>query len=107
MYSILELENCVFLNSTSKYATAVFLEMPLVAKNCIFKDLHSTQSAGAIGLKSPFEVVIENCTFINNKESKNGGAMFLDMIRDMVLCLEMYLLQTPHLLMPMEIMVGQ
>ena len=70
--------NCLFLNSTSRYAAALYNKKNTVIINSTFINLHSQESAGAILLKEMTYAEINNCTFINTTAVKNGGAIFID-----------------------------
>ena len=74
----IRIENCSFLNSTSKYAAAIFNKKNTVIINSNFTNLHSTKSGGAILLKEMMVAQIINCNFINTTAIKNGGAIFID-----------------------------
>ncbi len=78
--------NSTFINSTSKYGPAIYhfgtvFEVRMcniIIQDCIFKNLHAEESAGAIGLKRIKNIKINNCTFINTTSRKNGGAVYID-----------------------------
>ncbi|WP_407431622.1 C1 family peptidase [Methanobrevibacter sp.] len=78
-HSFITINNCSFLNSTSKYATAIYscgIEMKV--KNSIFSNLHAQLTSGAIALKDALYINLENCIFSNISSSKNGGVIFND-----------------------------
>ena len=80
------INNCEFLNLTSKYAPAmcIFNKNNVTVKNSTFKDLHALLSSGAIAMKGiQNQIEIENCLFINTTALNNGGALYLDMDDDM------------------------
>ena len=71
--------NTAFVNSTSRYATAIYSE------NCVnnikksrFINLSADITAGALGFKGNSDIDIEYCDFINSSSAKNGGAIFAD-----------------------------
>lgn len=72
--------NSSFLNTTSRYASAIFLINygQLVIKNSKFKNLHADKTAGAIGAKVISERTISECEFDNVSSENNGGAIFAD-----------------------------
>ncbi len=72
--------NSNFLNTTSKYASAIFLTKNgrLIIKNSKFKNLQADMTAGAIGAKVISELSIFNCEFDNVSSQNNGGAIFAD-----------------------------
>ena len=83
----LYVNNSTFINSRSKYATAIYCEgLQCVIMNSRFINLTSNLTAGAIGIKLPYEgnlnqtpkYLIENCAFENTSSSKNAGALFFD-----------------------------
>ena len=77
--------NCRFLNSTSKYAPAIYTttKNKVIIKNSFFKDLHASLSSGAIAIKAiKNSIEIENCIFINTSAVNNGGALFVDVDED-------------------------
>ena len=81
-----QITNSTFINSTSKYGAAIYhfetrfevRESEISIQNCIFKNLHAEESAGAIGLKKIKNIKINNSTFINATSIKNGGAIYID-----------------------------
>ncbi|WP_407416255.1 C1 family peptidase [Methanobrevibacter sp.] len=75
--------NCTFLNSTSKYATALYAKKNTAVINSTFVNLHSTESAGAIFLYDVIYSRIINSTFINVTAVKNAGSIFIDSFDDM------------------------
>ena len=70
--------NSTFVNTTSKYTTAIRGSKIVEIIDCNFINLHASISAGAIGLKGTEDVHIINCTFTNVTSDKNGGAIFSD-----------------------------
>ena len=74
----LTINNCKFLNSTAKYAPAIYSNTDTYVKNSFFKDLHAYLSAGAIALKYLAYSEFDNCSFINTSAVKNGGALCID-----------------------------
>ena len=78
MNSGIRIQNCIFLNSTSKYAAALYNRKNTIIINSTFINLHSQESGGAIILKGMTYAEINNCTFINTTSAKNGGAIFID-----------------------------
>ncbi len=78
----IRLVNCSFLNSTSKYAAALYNRRDTVIINSTFANLHSSESAGAIYLKEMRHSEINNCTFINTTAIKNGGSIYIDALGD-------------------------
>ncbi|MBR5954832.1 MAG: right-handed parallel beta-helix repeat-containing protein [Methanobrevibacter sp.] len=78
--------NSTFINSTSQYGPAIYhfgtvfdiRICEITIQDCIFKNLHAEESAGAIGLKKIRNIKINNCTFMNTTSSKNGGAVYID-----------------------------
>ena len=86
-YGSILINNCEFLNLTSKYAPAMYIsnKNKVTVKNSTFKDLHALLSSGAIAMKIiQDQIEIENCVFINTTAVNNGGALYLDMDDDMV-----------------------
>ena len=78
--STLKMNHCDFLNTTSKYSTAIFAEdnSKLKIANSRFKNLHANKTAGAIATKLIDEITISNCEFDNDSSENNGGAIFID-----------------------------
>ena len=79
--SQLTVDSSNFLNTTSKYATAIFLmdDGNLNIKNSKFKNLFAYKTAGAIGAKVVSDLTVSNCEFDNVSSANNGGAIFVDM----------------------------
>ena len=78
-HSFITINNCSFINSTSRYATAIYTcGIDMKVKNSIFSILHARLTGGAIVLKDALYVTLENCTFSNTTSVKNGGAIFDD-----------------------------
>lgn len=68
-----------FVNTTSKYATAIYNEAGTTyIKKSRFINLLATFTAGSLGFKDKSDVIIEDCEFINVTSSRNGGAIFTD-----------------------------
>ena len=78
--SNLSLLNSTFLNTTSRYATAVFAEdeCRIVISQSKFKNLFASNTAGAIGVKHSYALLVTGCEFYNVSSSNNGGAIFAD-----------------------------
>ena len=78
--SDLSLLNSTFLNTTSKYATAVFAENEcgIVISKSKFKNLFANKTAGAIGVKQISALMISECEFYKVSSVNNGGAIFAD-----------------------------
>ena len=74
----LQVNNCLFLNLTSRYAPAIYSEKRTGIKNSNFTNLAADISCGAIALKGCVESEFENCLFVNTTALKNGGALFMD-----------------------------
>ena len=72
--------NCTFANSTSQYATAIYIH----ASQCInmvnntFENLYASGSGGAIAFAEFVMINIENATFNNVSSGYNGGAINAD-----------------------------
>ncbi len=72
--------NSTFANTTSKYATAIYINKGNVyINNTRFHNLHANITAGAVGIKMG-NLIIDNSEFINSSSSKNGGAIYADII---------------------------
>ena len=69
-----------FLNTTAKYATAIFAEdkCAILLEDTKFRNLFANMTAGAIGVKLIDELIISNCEFNNVSSVNNGGALFAD-----------------------------
>ena len=78
--SRLTVDNSSFLNTTSKYAAAIFLrnDGELKINNSKFKNLYAYKTAGAIGSKVISDLTISNCEFDNVTSQNNAGAIFTD-----------------------------
>ena len=77
--SLLNIENTLFENVSSMYATAIYTEMSKT--NVIrskFSNLYANATAGAIGIKTLFTFILQDCTFTNVSSVKNGGAVYVD-----------------------------
>ena len=71
--------NTIFTNMSSKYATAIYSEKnKLTVLNSKFINLFANATAGAIGCKGTDLVIIQGCSFINVTSSKNAGAVYAD-----------------------------
>ena len=72
--------NSNFLNTTSKYATAIFFNNDgrLIIKNSKFKNLHADRTAGAIGARVISDLIISDCVFDGVSSENNGGSIFVD-----------------------------
>ena len=82
--SRLTVDNSNFLNTTSKYAAAIFLrnDGKLKISNTKFKNLYAYKTAGAIGAKVIEDLTINNCEFDNVTSQNNAGAIFTDSFGD-------------------------
>lgn len=82
--SDLTVVNSNFLNTTSKYAAAIFSRNDgnLTISNSKFKNLTASKTAGAIGAKVISKMDISNCEFDNVSSENNGGAIFVDVFGD-------------------------
>ena len=76
--SLIYVENSTFLNTTSRYATAIYNEGKVRVLNSKFYNLHANYTAGAIGVKVPTMLTVDGCEFVNVSSKKNGGAIFAD-----------------------------
>ena len=78
--SNLNVLNSNFLNTTSKYATAIFAtdKGSISISNSKFRNLFANKTAGAIGVNAIFKLTISGCEFYNVSSEKNGGAIFAD-----------------------------
>ena len=76
--------NSNFLNTTTKYAAAVFAEINsnIIISKTKFKNLYANKTAGAIGVKFIDSVKITDCEFDNVSSENNGGAIYLDINGD-------------------------
>ena len=79
--------DCVFANTTSKYATAVYNEYNTTIKKSKFINLKANATAGAVAIKTKYEnyigyLTITDSEFTNVSASKNGGAIFADINSD-------------------------
>ena len=72
------INECAFINGTSKYATAIYSNRNTVIINSAFENLTAEITAGAIALKGKQETVINDTIFVNTNAEKNGGAIFAD-----------------------------
>ena len=82
--SDLIISNSTFLNTTSRYATAVFAETDcrIVISQSKFKNLFASKTAGAIGVKQISDLAVTECEFYNVSSANNGGAIFADINGD-------------------------
>ena len=78
--SLISIENTIFENITSQYATAIYMTNSSgKIRKCEFVNLNALITRGAIGIKAlSNDLTVENCNFINTKSQKNGGAIFAD-----------------------------
>ena len=83
--AFLDMDNSIFRDLTSKYATAIFAETALFAlNNTKFYNLNANLTAGAIAIKyvkNPYfkaSYNIENCIFESISSKKDGGALYID-----------------------------
>ncbi|WP_298499140.1 C1 family peptidase [uncultured Methanobrevibacter sp.] len=82
--SNISIEDSVFANTTSKYATAIYNNYLTSVKKSKFINLCANLTGGAIAIKGdnelgkPTKTVIQDCEFINSMSAKNGGALYLD-----------------------------
>ncbi|WP_407432089.1 C1 family peptidase [Methanobrevibacter sp.] len=74
----LQVNNCLFLNLTSRYAPAIYSQKRTSIKNSNFTNLAADMSCGAVALKGCAEGEFENCLFVNTTALKNAGALFID-----------------------------
>ncbi len=74
----LNIDDCIFLNSQAKYATAVYSMRKTKILSTVFENLTAENTAGAVAFKGEEEVVINNTAFLNTRANKNGGAIFCD-----------------------------
>ena len=72
--------NSNFLNTTSKYAAAIFFnnDGKLIIRNSKFKNLHANKTAGAIGARIISDLIISDSIFDSVSSESNGGAIFVD-----------------------------
>ena len=81
--STITLENTTFANTTSSYASAIWIKRSDARIiNSRFINLKANITAGAIGIQLQSNVDIENCEFINITSSKNGGVIYADLYDD-------------------------
>ena len=82
--SVLNVDNSNFLNTTSRYAAAIFSinDGSVIVKNSKFKNLFAYKTAGAIGAKVISKLTISNCEFDNVSSINNGGAIYADIFGD-------------------------
>ena len=76
--SSIYVEDSVFANTTSEYATAIYNTGTTYAVNCGFINLFANKTAGAIGIKGGKYLLVQNCEFMNVSAFKDGGAIFFD-----------------------------
>lgn len=76
----LTVSDSIFLNTTSKYATAIFAEekSEILINNTKFINLFANKTAGAIVAKTNVGLTVDNCEFYNVSSTNNGGAIFVD-----------------------------
>ena len=72
--------NSNFLNTTSKYAAAIFFnnDGKLIIRKSKFKNLHANKTAGAIGARIISDLIISDSIFDSVSSESNGGAIFVD-----------------------------
>ena len=79
---IMDVNQCTFRDTKSKYATAIHANYKTTIRNSKFINLHANMTAGAIAVKKSgkFNVAltVENSQFSNVTAAKNGGAIFAD-----------------------------
>ena len=81
--SVMTVNNTVFENMTSKYATAIYSEEnKLTVSNSKFINLFANATAGAIGSKRSSLITIKDCAFVNVSSMKNAGAIYADLNGD-------------------------
>ena len=81
--SVMTVNNTVFENMTSKYATAIYSEEnKLTVSNSKFINLFANATAGAIGSKRSSLITIKDCAFVNVSSMKNAGAVYADLNGD-------------------------
>lgn len=78
----LNIEDCIFLDSQAKYATAVYSSKTTTINRPVFKNLYAEFTGGALAFKGENVVVINNTIFSNIKAEKDGGAIFADFRRN-------------------------
>jgi predicted outer membrane repeat protein len=81
--SQITIQDSVFANTTSKYATAVYNDYLTIINRSKFINLKADATAGAIAIKTQEPkfigiLTITDSEFINVSASKNGGAIFAD-----------------------------
>ena len=78
--SNLTVDNSNFLNTTSKYAAAIFFrnDGKLIISNSKFKKLFASKTAGAIGARIIPNLTVSGCEFDNVTSENDGGAIFVD-----------------------------
>lgn len=71
-------DGCLFEDNGGGVAGVIlqFGASPLVVRNCLFQNNHSTSYAGAIN--GGHDLLIESCRFENNSADQKGGALFGD-----------------------------
>jgi len=82
--AIAKISNSNFLNTTSKYSTAIFAEeySNVTISKSKFKNLLANRTAGAICFKKSNKLTISDCEFDNISSTNNGGAIFIDIPAD-------------------------
>ena len=83
-HSTVNIDDVDFINISSIYSPAIFLEYCENASiiNSRFINLTASMSAGAINLKRWGNLYLESCKFINTKSFKNAGAVIVDYFED-------------------------
>jgi len=75
--------NCIFANTTSKYATAIFTNKNAAVKNSKFINLTAELTGGAVAIKTNNKenkamLILLDSEFTNVTAARNGGAVFAD-----------------------------
>ncbi len=81
--SKIKILNTTFSNITSQYATAIYSENgEILIEKSKFNNLHANITAGAIAFKKESIVKIDRCEFNNVSSTKNGGAIYVDIVSE-------------------------
>ncbi|MBE6502966.1 MAG: hypothetical protein E7Z76_01565 [Methanobrevibacter sp.] len=83
-FSDITINNCIFTDLTSKYATVVYNDHILRIKKSKFTDIHSELTAGAVAVKGAKYLLVQDSEFINVTSGYNGGAVYADIHGDRV-----------------------
>ena len=83
--SEIEISNCIFANTTSKYATAIHSTFYTTIKKSKFINLTALATGGAVAIKCDdnkdyCKLTVEDCEFTNITAARNGGAIYADII---------------------------